>query len=94
MFTWFRSAHKEEFEFKSFELVQKADKTWDGVFVHHKVNNPFKAANNATCELSVGNVWEMTPKKFLVVSITDRPHTENEWPNALFVYEANNNIFR
>lgn len=32
----------------------------------------------------------MTPQKFLLVSITDRPHTETEYPNALFVYDANN----
>lgn len=93
MFTWFKAAHKEEVEFKSYELIANPDKTWEGKFMHHKAKNPFKAANG-TCELSVGNVWEMTPHKFLIVSITDRPHTETEWPNALFVYEADHDIFR
>lgn len=36
----------------------------------------------------------MIPKKYLIVSITDRPHTDTEWPNALFVYEEMGNIFR
>lgn len=36
----------------------------------------------------------MSPQRFLIVSITDRPHTETEYPNALFVYEADNKIFR
>lgn len=36
----------------------------------------------------------MTPKKYMLVSITDRPHTDIEYPNALFVYEENNKIFR
>jgi hypothetical protein len=36
----------------------------------------------------------MIPKKYLIVSITDMPHTETEWPNALFVYEENHKIFR
>lgn len=94
MFTWFKSPHKEEVEFKSYELIQKADKTWEGKFIHHKAKNHFTATGGGICELSVGNVWEMTHHKFLIVSITDRPHTETDWPNALFVYDANNNIFR
>lgn len=36
----------------------------------------------------------MTYHSFLIVSITDRPHTEEDWPNSLFIYEADNNIFR
>lgn len=36
----------------------------------------------------------MTPKKYLLVSISDRPHTETEYPNALFVYEENSKLFR
>lgn len=30
----------------------------------------------------------------MIVSISDRPYTETEYPNALFVYEENNKLFR
>ena len=83
---------KEEIEFRTFELVEKNGK-WEGEYLQHKVANPIKTNNNAN-ELSVGAVWEMTPKKYMFVSITDRPHTENDYPNSLFVYEENNKIFR
>ena len=83
---------KEEIEFRSFELIEK-DGKYDGEYIEHKIANPFKSGNGAA-ELSVGCVWEMTPKKYMLVSITDRPHTETEYPNALFVFEENNRIFR
>lgn len=91
-FVWWKCAMKEQIEFKSYELVEK-DGKWEGVYTHHKVANSFKTGNGAT-ELSVGCVWEMTPKKYMIVSISDRPHTETEYPNALFVYEENNKVFR
>lgn len=36
----------------------------------------------------------MSPHKYMIVSISDRPHTETDYPNALFVYEENNKLFR
>lgn len=83
---------KEEIEFRSFELIEK-NGTYEGEYIIHKVANPFKTGGGPA-ELSVGCVWEMTPKKYMLVSITDMPHTETDYPNALFVYEENTKVFR
>ena len=91
-FVWWKCAMKQEIEFRTFELIEKNGK-YEGEYLQHKVANPIKTNNNAN-ELSVGCIWEMTPKKYMFVSITDRPHTDTEYPNALFVYEENNKIFR
>lgn len=45
-------------------------------------------------ELSVGNIWQMMPNKYMVVSITDRPKQDGSYPNSLFVYEELTNVFR
>jgi len=41
-------------------------------------------------------VWELTPRNFLFVCITSipEPDKEEDYPNGLFVLDANTNVFR
>lgn len=37
----------------------------------------------------------MKPRKYIIISITDRPHhNDDDFPNSIFVYEEDNNVFR
>lgn len=96
MFVWFKSSHKDSFEFKTFEPILKADGTYDDNYQLYTTKNTIPIANDnqSPAELSVGYMWELSKGKFGVVAISDRKQEGGEYPKAIFVYETETNVFR
>lgn len=85
MVLWFKSQAQDLFSFSTYELQEGSQGQFTGKHTVHRVENPLKL-NNKKVSLSIGNIWEMTASKFMLVTITDRPPDKGLYPNSIFVY--------
>lgn len=93
MVLWFKNQAQDFISFSTYQLHEDEQGQFAGKYTAHRVENPFKV-NSKKASLSIGNIWEMTASKFMLVAITDRPPEQGLYPSSIFVYEEKHDLLR
>lgn len=87
MYVWYKGRHDDGFEFKTYDLKEDPNGKLN---VYKYANEVGKADGMNKTELAITTMWEMRPKEFMMVCITNRAEDKNN----NYVCDTNSGVIR